>query len=76
MLTIRCSTCRRKLFKYLKIGSGRVLHCWKHRISEDFTIHDGKEIKCVCGNVIGIDEGKWIKMCQRAFTYTGSKMKK
>ncbi|MCK5258480.1 MAG: hypothetical protein KAJ69_03085 [Thermoplasmatales archaeon] len=69
MLTIRCAKCKSKIFRYLKIGKGRVLHCWKGRIIEDYSIHEGMEIKCQCGNLIGIDEEKWIKMKQNAFSY-------
>jgi hypothetical protein len=38
---------------------------------EDFSIHSGKDIKCPCGNLIGVDDKKWIKMKQHAFTYSG-----
>ena len=68
-LIIRCSECDNKIFKYLKIGKGRVWHCWKDRIIEDHSIHDGREVRCVCGNLIGIDEGKWIKLKQHAIKY-------
>jgi len=69
ILTIRCTKCKSKIFRYLKIGKGRVLHCWKGRIIEDYSIHEGMEIKCQCGNIIGIDEEKWIKMKQHTFSY-------
>jgi len=75
MIVIKCAKCRLKLFKYLKIGKGRLLHCWKGRIIEDYSVRDGNEIKCHCGSSIGIDEGKWIKMKQRSFTYSGTKTK-
>jgi len=38
---------------------------------EDLSIHNGKDIKCPCGNLIGVDDGKWIKMKQYAFIYSG-----
>jgi hypothetical protein len=72
VLTIRCAKCRAKLIKYKKIGKGRLLHCWKARILEDHTRHSGTEVRCPCGNLIGIDEKKWIKMKQAAFTWSGS----
>jgi hypothetical protein len=72
MLTVRCVKCRRKIFKYKKIGKGRLLHCWKDRIVEDYSVHKGKEVRCECGNLVGIDEVKWIKMKQSAFTHSGS----
>ena len=69
MLTIRCVKCKSKIFRYLKVGKGRLLHCWKMRIIEDYSIHDGIDIKCQCGNLIGIDEEKWIKMKQNGFIH-------
>ena len=69
MLTIRCARCKNKIFRYVKIGEGKVWHCWKDRIMGDYSIHEGKEIKCRCGNLIGIDDEKWIKMKQSAFIY-------
>ena len=75
MIVIKCAKCRVKLFKYLKIGKGRILHCWQGRIIEDYSVRDATEIKCQCGSLIGIDEGKWIKMKQRSFTYSGTKTK-
>ena len=62
MITIKCSKCRRKIFKYIKIGKGRLLHCWKNRIVEDYSVHIEGEVRCECGNLIGIDEHKWIKI--------------
>jgi len=67
MIVIKCAKCRSKIFKYLKVGKGRIV--------EDYSVRDGNEIKCHCGNLIGIDEGKWIKMKQRSFTYSGTRTK-
>ncbi|KYK36253.1 MAG: hypothetical protein AYK19_09220 [Theionarchaea archaeon DG-70-1] len=75
MIRIRCAHCNRIIFRYVKIGKGRLWHCWKKRIVKDYSIHDKKEVKCECGNIIGVDEGKWIKMKQNAFTYTGARLK-
>jgi len=72
MLTIRCSKCRRKIFKYEKVGKGRLLHCWRNRIIEDHSVREGMEVRCVCGNLVGIDERKWIRLKQRAITYSGA----
>lgn len=73
MITIKCAKCKAKLFRYLKIGKGQVRHLWPDRISEDFSIHEGNEIKCQCGNVIGKDEEKYINLKRSAFTHTGRK---
>jgi len=76
MIVIKCVKCKRKVFKYLKIGKGRLWHCWKERIIEDYSVKDGNEVKCQCGNVIGVNKGKYIKIKQRSFTYSGSISKK
>jgi len=67
MIIVRCAKCKRKIFKYRKIGKGKLLHCWKDRLIEDYTLRKQNEVRCECGNLIGIDEGKWIKMKQHAF---------
>jgi hypothetical protein len=74
MLTIKCAACKRKLWKYEKIGKGEVLRCYKSRIEREYEyqIEDGK-IFCVCGNVIGIDKGRHIKMIKKGFVYSGMK---
>lgn len=76
MLTIKCARCRRKLFRYLKVGKGRVLHCWKTRITKDYSIREGNRVLCKCGNLIGIEDQKYIKMHRSAFFYTGTKTTK
>lgn len=73
MITIKCARCKRKIFRYIKVGKGKLWHCWKDRIVEDFSIHDGKNIKCNCGNLIGVDKEKWIKLKQDSFITSGSK---
>ena len=74
-MTIKCARWRSKVFRYEKIGEARVLHCWKNRIIKDCSVRDGSEVKCECGNLIGIDEGKWIRMKRRAFTCSGAEEK-
>jgi hypothetical protein len=76
VFTIRCARCKAKVFKYRKIGKGRVLHCWKDRILEDNSVHSGSEIRCTCGNLIGIDEHKWIRMKRSSFTHSGTVTRK
>ncbi len=73
MLTIRCSQCKGKLFRYIKIGKGKIWRCYKDRIMEDFCIYNGDKVECSCGNQIGIDRDKWIKMKQKSFYYSGIK---
>ncbi len=73
MLTIRCAKCKKPVFKYIKVGKGKVLRCYKSRIIKDYTQRDGSKVLCQCGNLIGIDEGRWIKMKQGAFTCSGTR---
>ncbi|MDL1956668.1 MAG: hypothetical protein LWW95_06445 [Candidatus Desulfofervidus auxilii] len=76
MLIVKCAKCKRKIFKYLKIGKGRLLRCWKERIIKNYSVQEGIKVKCQCGNVIGIDKGRWIKMKQNAFIYSGTVIRK
>jgi len=69
VITIKCVKCKHKIFRYQKIGQGRVLHCWRERIIRDYSVREDNLVKCPCGNIIGVDEGKWVKMKQRAFNY-------
>lgn len=76
MLTIKCSACKKKLWKYEKFGQGEVLRCHKDRIAKMYQSESvGNNIKCQCGKDIGIDKGSYIKMIGKAFTYTGTKIK-
>lgn len=72
MLTVKCIKCKRKIFKYNKTGKGNLWHCWKGRIKKDYSIHDGNEIRCICGSLIGIEEDRWIKMKQNSFEISGA----
>ena len=63
-LSIQCNQCGKEIFSYVKIGKGTVWHCWKHRILKDNSVKEGNQIQCTCGNLIGIDEGIWIKLKQ------------
>ncbi|MFW6414898.1 MAG: hypothetical protein ACOCZ2_01160 [Thermodesulfobacteriota bacterium] len=77
MLTIHCSECKRKLYKYRKVGSGKVLRCHKSRITRTYNADFAAEgIWCRCGQRIGIDKGSFYKMVPNAFTHTGTKDRK
>ena len=75
MLVLRCAACRKKIWRYHKIGKGEVLRCHKERIDRDYgnCSTDGYKIRCSCGNDIGIDKGNYYKMIANAFTYSGKK---
>ena len=74
VLTIRCSACKSKLWKYDKIGHGEVLRCHKSRISKIYFLNSEKgKVKCQCGKDIGIDKDSHIKMISKSFTYAGTK---
>jgi len=62
MIILRCAKCKRKIFKYRKIGKGKLLLCWKARLIEDYTLRKQNEVRCECGNLIGVVERKWIQM--------------
>ena len=74
MLVIRCAACKKKLWRYDKIGPGEVLRCHKVRIDRtySYTEKDGK-LRCVCGKPIGIDKGSFYRIIAKAFTYSGTK---
>lgn len=74
MLTIKCSSCKIKLWKYKKIGPGKVLRCHKARISKRFAVleQDG-QLLCPCGKVIATDMGRYYKMHADGFIHTGTK---
>jgi hypothetical protein len=73
VLSIRCAKCKCKLFKYHKIGQGKVLKCHKERILPlNFIEEDGK-MYCPCTNLIGIDKGSFYQMKQGQFVYSGTK---
>lgn len=74
MLILKCSACKKKLWRYDKIGQGEVLRCHKDRIKKMFqsTMIDHK-IYCSCGKEVGIDKGSFYKMIAKSFTYRGSK---
>ncbi|WP_243545207.1 hypothetical protein [Pseudodesulfovibrio tunisiensis] len=74
MLTLKCGKCRRKLWRYHKIGQGEVHRCHKDRIDKVWNMveRDGK-VCCACGNPVGIDRGTYYTMDRKAFTYSGTK---
>ncbi len=73
MLTIRCAKCKSKLFKYQKIGFGKVLKCFKDRINHTNYQLDGFRMICSCGNMIAIDKETYFQMKQGQFTCSGTK---
>ena len=77
MLVLKCCACKKKLWRYDKIGPGEVLRCHKDRIIKMYaSIKQDNKITCPCGKDIGIDKGNYIKMIGKAFTYTGTKRNK
>jgi hypothetical protein len=69
IITVKCSKCNRKVFKYLKVGKGRLRHCWKNRIIESHAVQEGDEVKCQCGSLIGFDKGRKFEMKGGSFAY-------
>lgn len=77
MLIMKCAACKKKLWRYDKIGQGEVLRCHKDRIQKFFfEPSEGKheyKIYCSCGKEVAIDRGNHYKMVAKAFTYSGTK---
>ena len=75
MLIIRCAACRKKLWRYDKIGKGEVLRCHKSSIEREFSncVKRSEVWKYICGKAIGVDMGTFIKMTSKAFTCSGTK---
>lgn len=78
MLTIKCAHCKTKILKYRKIGKGKVLRCYKDRITRTYKIKvEGNKLKCEnCGSTIGIIKDNLIDMNRDNFTYSGHKLRK
>jgi len=77
VLVLKCAACKRKLWKYDKVGYGEVLRCHKDRIIRTYAFtKENNKIKCLCRKDIGIDKGSYIKMIGKAFTYSGTKRNK
>ena len=70
VLIVRCGKCRAKIFKYYKSGSGRLWHCWKSKIIEDYSIRNGDKVICPkCGNIIGLEKKDHIKLIKGEYKY-------
>lgn len=77
VLIIRCAACKKKLWRYDKLGQGEVLRCHKSRIDKFYEASENAgRIYCACGKDIGIDKGTFYKMIAKAFTYSGTKRNK
>ena len=75
MLTIKCAKCKTKIMKYKKIGEGRVLKCWKNKITRlyDGVVKENNLICDQCGCLIGEIKDDHVDMNSKGFTYTGTK---
>jgi hypothetical protein len=61
VLVLKCAACKKKLWRYDKIGPGEVLRCHKDRIVKIYAqISENDKIKCSCGKDVGIDKGTYI----------------
>jgi len=74
MLTIKCAGCKRKIWKYDKIGKGQVLRCHKTKITKQYEyVTVESRIFCKCGRAICEDKGSYYRMIPKSFMYTGEK---
>jgi hypothetical protein len=62
IMTIRCVKCKRKVFKYLKVGKGNLLRAYKSKIQAEYFILEKGDLKCKCGHKVAVDKGKYFKM--------------
>ncbi len=70
IIIVRCSRCRAKIFRYLKVGSGKLWHCWKNRILDDYSKRQGDRVLCPkCGSLIGIEKKNYVKLVKGAYRY-------
>ena len=74
MIIIKCAKCKSKIFKYIKIGQGQILKIYLDRITEDNSIREDGEVRCKCGNIIGLESDGFIKTKKGNFIYTGRKL--
>ncbi len=63
---VRCIECGELLLRYVKYGKGNLVNCYKDRIIEDNSVKKDGDVRCECGNVIGIDRPHRIKMKSHA----------
>jgi hypothetical protein len=77
MLTMKCAACRKKLFRYRKIGQGEVHRCHKDRITRMHHARVEQDgLYCACGRRVGMDRGSYYTMVKKAVTYSGEKINK
>jgi hypothetical protein len=76
MISIHCASCGRRFFWYQNIGKGKLLHCWKTRITGDHIEKAGDQVYCPCEQHIGVEEGPWIILHGGSFSVKGSALKK
>jgi len=62
IIIIKCDKCKSKIIKYEKVGRGHILRYYKKKILEDHSVYENKKVLCSCGNEIGVDKGRFIKM--------------
>ncbi len=74
MLVLKCAACKKKLWRYDKIGPGELLRCHKARIDKIYACNkEADTISCRCGRQVGIDKGSYYKMITKNFTASGDK---
>ena len=74
MLTVKCAKCKTRIFKYIKIGQGRLIKCARDRIAEDNAVYEDEKVLCPeCGNLIGKLDGQIVRLRRSSFVHTGHK---
>ncbi|WP_062264509.1 hypothetical protein [Endozoicomonas arenosclerae] len=82
MLVFKCARCKKKLWKYLKIGKGSVVRIHKSRISKHYMdlnlegLDMDEKIFCTCGQPLGNNKGSFISVAKNSLVSSGSKENK
>lgn len=61
-MTLKCKGCKKKLFKYKKIGKGKLIKMYKTKIRADNAIHKNGYVYCSCGKSFGRETKNYIKV--------------
>ena len=67
-LCICCKACGSTIYRYQKIGAGKVIVCWKKRILKDNSVKKSGEVYCRCGAQIGSDQTLRVKIRRNEVT--------
>ncbi len=79
MLILKCAKCKKKLWKYEKIGKGEVIRLHKDRITRHYLdinlegLAMDEKLFCVCGQPLAHNKGSCITLVKKGILATGTK---